>query len=134
MKREEVIYRFELGVECGLARSQRGSRDRMTLVAIARQIMRRETQNQACASGEVVRTFRHSLVRFRALAIACPSFTNTQPTGTSSFASASSAYGPRSVTRLPGSPPEVARAHHDQRLSHPGEVDGVLLARRDVCL
>jgi hypothetical protein len=36
-------------------------------------------------------TFLHSLVRFLAFAIATPSFTNTQPTGTSLAARASSA-------------------------------------------
>ena len=43
--------------------------------------------------GEVERlTFLHSFVLFLALAIAFPSLTNTQPTGTSSAVNASSAW------------------------------------------
>jgi hypothetical protein len=136
---EEVINRFEFGVERGLARRQRERRDGLISVAMVR-----KTHNQADDSGgeasrsgyqagrseaddsvrEAALTFRHSLVLFRALAMACPSFTKTQPTGTSSFASASSACKTRSVTADPTPPLSVARAHHDQRLSHPGEVDG----------
>lgn len=80
------------------------------------------------AQAGVVLTLRHSLVLFLARAIALPSFTKTQPTGTSSFASASSAWT-LSLGFFEYCPP-----HHDQRLAHPRQIDRGLVFLWDISL
>jgi hypothetical protein len=139
-----VINRFEFGVERGLARRQRERRDGLISVAMVRKCLtgrhiiklmivvvrhhgrgiRREEVRPMTAFEKL---HSHSAIRWSY------SEPSRWPVHLSRRHSPL-ACKTRSVTADPTPPLSVARAHHDQRLSHPGEVDGVLLARRDVCL
>lgn len=64
-------------------------------------------------------TLCHSFVLFLARAIACPSLTNTQPTGTSSASNACSAYFGQRGIRF--------EAYHDESFPHPCQIFRILL-------